>query len=139
MLIFLQLLTHDVPYANIERNFQVLLRKGDGLLPNRPQDEQVIKRGLDDGMWRLLSICWSRGPMDRPSIAQLVAELSEGYATIHGPVESLFVAESETDRSKSLNKVQAHTLMSSQLLIVYLPHCIRRRRTMISNLIKINF
>ena len=120
MLILLQLFTHEVPYANIQRNFKVLLRKGRGLLPDRLQDEQVIKRGLDDMMWELLCRCWSKNPEDRPSINELVVILSEGRVTRDDEViESLFIAESEMDRGGSLNKVKVHILMSSHLLIVY--------------------
>ena len=109
MLILLQLFTHEIPYANIDRDVEVYYLKDDGLLPDRPQDERVIKRGLDNRMWELLCECWSISPEDRPTIDELSAKLSEGHVTIHEPM----------DRSRSLNKVEVHILMSSQLLIVY--------------------
>ncbi len=137
ILILLQLFTHEVPYANIKRKIQLLFRKEHGLLPDRPQGEQVIKRGLDDSTWELLCECWSKNPEDRPSVNELVKKLSERHVTIHEPIEPSFAAKSEMDRIRSSNKVEVHTLMSSQLLIVYLPR--RRKRTMISNLIKRNF
>ena len=93
----------------------MVYRKGDGFLPNRPQDEQVIKRGLDNRMWELLCECCSKNPEDRPSIDELVMKLSERYIAMHEPIESLFVAKSEMDRSRSLNKVELHILMSSSI------------------------
>ncbi|KAF8331192.1 kinase-like domain-containing protein, partial [Amanita rubescens] len=202
-----QLHTHEMPYVNINKAFHVYSKKreGDGL-PDRPQDERVVKRGLDEGMWGLLCLCWSRDAEHRPSINELemkllkpaeqlphesltgkglvveddakllksaeqplqepitvlvgntlgvednfggenhrngadelTAKLSEGHVTIHGSIKSSFAANSEIDTSKSSNKVGVHILMSSQSLIVYLPHCVRWRRSMISNLTKRNF
>ena len=70
---------------------------------------------------------------DRPSINQWVAKLAEDHVPIHEPIEFLLEAKSETDVSRSLNKVEVHIFISSQLLMVYLPHCVRRW-AMISNL-----
>ena len=44
-------------------------------LPERPVDERVIERGLDDEMWKLLCQCWAKEPEDRPSIDDLVTQL----------------------------------------------------------------
>ena len=33
-----------------------------------PVDQCVVKRGLDDGLWRLLCQCWAKEPEKRPSI-----------------------------------------------------------------------
>ncbi len=76
MLNFSQLYTHEMPYVNINKTFHVYSKKreGDGL-PDRPQDERVVERGLDDRMWGLLCLCWSRDPERRPSITELETKL----------------------------------------------------------------
>ena len=78
MLNFSQLYTHEMPYININKTFHVYSKKrqGDGL-PDRPQDERVVKRGLDDRMWGLLCLCWSKDPERRPSINELEMKLSK--------------------------------------------------------------
>ena len=72
-----QLFTHEKPYSDIHKTFQVYSKKqGENGLPDRPQDERVVERGLGDKMWELLYLCWSRAPNDRPSIDDLVTRLS---------------------------------------------------------------
>ena len=73
---FAQLFTHRVPYADIKKNIQVIKKKEkpDGI-PDWPQDGQAIGRGLDNRMWGLLCLCWSKNPQDRPSIDELVMQL----------------------------------------------------------------
>jgi len=73
----LELFTHEMPYANIRHNFQVIAKKqGKNGLPDRPLDERVVARGLDDRMWELVCRCCSQEPKDRPSIEELVTQLS---------------------------------------------------------------
>lgn len=69
-----------MPYANIKHNFQVIIKKqgkdGHSGLPDRPRDESVVARGLDDRMWELICRCCSEQPKDRPSIEEVVTQLS---------------------------------------------------------------
>jgi hypothetical protein len=65
-----------MPYSDTKKSIHVVFKKGDGELPNRPKDERVVGRGLDDRMWELLCQCWSKKPDDRPSIEELVQRLS---------------------------------------------------------------
>ncbi|KAF8331185.1 kinase-like domain-containing protein [Amanita rubescens] len=71
----LELFTHEMPYSDVKKNNQLIFKKGRGELPNRPVDDRVVKRGLDDNMWKLLCRCWSRWPNDRPPIGDLVKQL----------------------------------------------------------------
>ena len=73
---FTQLFTHERPYSDIRKNIQVVFKKAQGELPHRPQDERVVRRGLDDRMWELLCQCWAKKPNDRPTIEQLSVRLS---------------------------------------------------------------
>lgn len=65
-----------MPYDDAENLPQVVTKKleKDGL-PNRPQDALAFERGLDDRMWELLRVCWSRDPQCRPSIDELLTQL----------------------------------------------------------------
>ena len=65
-----------MPYSDIKKSIHVVFKKGRGELPNRPKDERVVRRGLDDRMWELLCQCWSKEPNDRPPIKELVKQLS---------------------------------------------------------------
>ena len=66
-----------MPYPDVKKSIQVVFKKGNGELPNRPIDDRVVKRGLDDNMWELLCQCWSKSPEDRPSISDLVKQLDD--------------------------------------------------------------
>ncbi|KAF8351817.1 kinase-like domain-containing protein [Amanita rubescens] len=72
----LELFTHKMPYDDAENLPQVVTKKleNDGL-PDRPQDALAFERGLDDRMWELLCVCWSRDPQGRPSIDELLTQL----------------------------------------------------------------
>ncbi len=65
-----------MPYDDAENLPQVVMKKleKDGL-PDRPQDVLAFERGLDDRMWELLCVCWSRDPQSRPSIDELLVRL----------------------------------------------------------------
>lgn len=72
----LELLTHDKPFAEFKHPSEATVKAVDGARPKRPTDPAVISRGLDNKLWKLLSRCWSAQPKDRPTIEQIVAELS---------------------------------------------------------------
>ncbi|KDQ11692.1 hypothetical protein BOTBODRAFT_449167 [Botryobasidium botryosum FD-172 SS1] len=46
-----------------------------GELPPRPLSEDVISRGLDDNMWRLMEHCWNLNPSERPTIQHIARHL----------------------------------------------------------------
>ncbi|KAF8338498.1 kinase-like domain-containing protein [Amanita rubescens] len=75
----LELFTHEMPYPDIKKSIQVVFSKGLGELPKHPIDERVVKRGLDDRMWQLLCLCWSKSPSDRPTIGDLVKQLGLAF------------------------------------------------------------
>lgn len=65
-----------MPYADTDNLPQVVMKKmGRDGLPDRPQDSRVFERGLNDRMWELLCLCWSRNPQHRPSIDEVVTQL----------------------------------------------------------------
>lgn len=67
-----------MPYAHIRKNIQVIKRKereGNDGIPEKPQNADAIERGLDNRMWAVLCVCWSKDPQNRPSIDELVMQL----------------------------------------------------------------
>ncbi|KAH7330649.1 kinase-like domain-containing protein [Rhizoctonia solani] len=71
----LEIFTGAVPYPQLQRDFQVIVKVQQGVLPIRPKD-----RFKDDGrgnqMWELLASCWNRDPDARPSVAEVVESLN---------------------------------------------------------------
>jgi len=61
-----------MPYANIKKTAHVIAKKRESVLPDRPQDERIIERGLDDKMWNILCQCWSKNPSNRIKVDKLV-------------------------------------------------------------------
>ncbi|KAJ7276197.1 kinase-like domain-containing protein [Mycena haematopus] len=68
----LEIFTHEQPYNNIKHTTEVVIRSAKGEHPPKPTDPKVIRRGLDDNMWRLLSQCWATEPSQRPTIQQVL-------------------------------------------------------------------
>lgn len=80
-----QLLTHEAPFANMKKTHQVISRKREAGLPDRPRDKRVIDRGLDEKMWNLLCQCWSKDPKSRIKVERLVKKLHErGISPVWG-------------------------------------------------------
>ncbi|KAK7027400.1 hypothetical protein VNI00_015236 [Paramarasmius palmivorus] len=71
----LELFTHQQPYANIKHTTEVVIKRSMGLKPPRPLDERVMRRGLDDQMWALMSKCWILDPAGRPDINAVLEAL----------------------------------------------------------------
>ncbi|KAF7355140.1 TKL/TKL-ccin protein kinase [Mycena sanguinolenta] len=68
----LEIFTHEQPYNNIKHTTEVVIRSAKGEHPPKPMDLKVIRRGLDDNMWKLLSLCWATEPLQRPTIQQVL-------------------------------------------------------------------
>ncbi|KAJ6516091.1 kinase-like domain-containing protein [Mycena sanguinolenta] len=68
----LELFTHEQPYNNIKHTTEVVIRSAKGEHPPKPTDPKVMRRGLDDNMWKLLSLCWVTEPNKRPTIQQVL-------------------------------------------------------------------
>ncbi|KAG1715946.1 hypothetical protein ID866_1235 [Astraeus odoratus] len=70
----LELMSHQKPWPHIKFPHQVVLKVAEGDRPPRPTDDAVVKRGLDDRLWRLLERCWDE-PANRPSMTELLSML----------------------------------------------------------------
>ncbi|KDQ18468.1 hypothetical protein BOTBODRAFT_28844 [Botryobasidium botryosum FD-172 SS1] len=75
--VMLELFTADVPFSYIPGSTTVTMMVMRGELPQRPCDDEVIKRGLDDSVWQLMTDCWHATPSERPRAADLVIRLTE--------------------------------------------------------------
>ena len=53
------------------------MRAASGQKPERPMEDIVIKRGLDDRLWECLLRCWSLVPEERPSIQEFLEVLEK--------------------------------------------------------------
>lgn len=47
-----------------------------GERPEKPTDSLVKARGLDDTLWEFLEKCWAQDPNARPSIQEVIQELT---------------------------------------------------------------
>ncbi|KDQ16010.1 hypothetical protein BOTBODRAFT_89006, partial [Botryobasidium botryosum FD-172 SS1] len=70
--VMLELFTGKVPFFYLAHEAMVIARILNEEYPRRPDDEQVLARGLDDSMWQLMMNCWDVTPSERPSAADLV-------------------------------------------------------------------
>lgn len=61
-------MTGDAPYKEIKKAMNVPKAVTEGQLPDRPTDLHVMERGMNDGLWTLLMRCWTKIPLERPSI-----------------------------------------------------------------------
>jgi hypothetical protein len=64
-----QIFTHDLPFAEITSEVDVLLEIHALNHPQRPAPgHPAIARGLDDHMWEIMLLCWAPFPTNRPDI-----------------------------------------------------------------------
>jgi len=66
----LEILSGDVPFADIKRDIAVLREIDNGVLPKHP-GRVAISQGLSDAIWKVLQKCWGREPSTRPSITEV--------------------------------------------------------------------
>jgi son of sevenless-like protein len=66
----LEILSGDVPFADIRRDIAVLREIDNGALPKHP-GRDAISQGLSDAIWQVLQKCWEREPTMRPSITEV--------------------------------------------------------------------
>ncbi|OCB89265.1 kinase-like protein [Sanghuangporus baumii] len=74
-MVLLELMSHDMPYCGMKNAAQVVIAVNNGILPARPENDDVIHRGLSDDLWGLMRRCWEREPDGRPSSGNVLAEL----------------------------------------------------------------
>ena len=79
----LEIFTEELAFKHIgdgtnTRNIAKLVNTvARGTIPERPVGGVYVGRGLDDGMWGLLLRCWAADPGKRPSVDELISELSD--------------------------------------------------------------
>ena len=77
----LEIMTGQRPYNNRLRDSNVIEDLGAKRLPDRPMDEEVIARGLNDRLWRLMLACWNWDPARRPSMSEIRVGLKSVQAS----------------------------------------------------------
>ncbi|KDQ15054.1 hypothetical protein BOTBODRAFT_109220 [Botryobasidium botryosum FD-172 SS1] len=73
--LILELTSGRIPFFETVDDGLVRLKVGEGEIPERPQDEDALARGLDEDMWGLAVECWHREPSMRPIAQDLVHHL----------------------------------------------------------------
>jgi len=79
--VMLELFTRKVPFFYIRHDAAVTRRVQSGQLPDRPPSDEVVARGLDDSMWRLMTDCWDLDPLQRPGAKDLAPRLNAALET----------------------------------------------------------
>jgi hypothetical protein len=72
---FLELLTGEPPFSEMDHFTQPWRAHNTSALPKRPTDPSAVKAGLNDEMWSLLNRCWTE-PTSRPSIEEVQEALA---------------------------------------------------------------
>lgn len=67
-------MTLQMPFSDIKSYPQVILTIHASGHPARPGQE-ATERGLTDHVWNVMTQCWARNPIDRPSAADVLAHL----------------------------------------------------------------
>ncbi|KDQ05848.1 hypothetical protein BOTBODRAFT_39942 [Botryobasidium botryosum FD-172 SS1] len=98
--VMLEIFTGLVPFYYIAANTMSIPNMvRHGQFPERPLDEDVIAKGLDDMTWNLMERCWSMDPKERPSAAEILTHLK---ATLRGRPDD--DSDSEDSTSSRLEK-----------------------------------
>lgn len=71
----LEIFTHQQPYRTIRMHTEAVVRAASGRKPDRPLEDEVVKRGMNDELWDCLMQCWSLEPEKRPSIEDFIQVL----------------------------------------------------------------
>ncbi|KAF5322677.1 hypothetical protein D9619_001133 [Psilocybe cf. subviscida] len=64
----LEVLTHQQPYRNVKHHFEAGRRASQGTHPERPTEAEIVRRGLDEKLWTLLTRAWCVDPAGRPRV-----------------------------------------------------------------------
>lgn len=72
----LKVFTDRVPFLDIVYDWTVYEKYKEGKRPNRPPHPSLTW-GLTDELWNIIQRCWAQSPDDRPSMSEVVSELTE--------------------------------------------------------------
>jgi len=105
--VILELFTGDVPFRGNSDLINITLLVINGDNPAKPKAEEVILRGFDDHMWRLMEECWQKEASARPSAQEVAQRLR---ALIDARVSSTVPEKTSSCRSsKGVKEDQAQT------------------------------
>jgi len=78
--VLIEVFTFRVPFPEIRNEVELAKRAAAGELPKRPTDHNIIARGLDKRMWRLIADCCRFRPPTRPNVDEVVRRLQPDTA-----------------------------------------------------------
>ena len=67
----MKIYTGHIPFHKITRDSTVMKKVLEGSRPPRPADTSL----LSDEIWKVIEMCWSREPQDRPSAEFVIEQL----------------------------------------------------------------
>ena len=94
-------MTGLLPFSHLKRTTEVLIAVQKGVRPRKPTDPEIRARGLDDGLWSVLTECWMANPFERPAIDKVFAQLQTPSKSIVAIVER-YLREFRTSRIEPL-------------------------------------
>lgn len=65
-----EVFTGKVPFEELKKNEEVVLRISRGSRPEKPQNAQAV--GLTTEMWKFTESCWHQNPKKRPNVEEVV-------------------------------------------------------------------
>ncbi|KAI5124038.1 hypothetical protein M0805_003867 [Coniferiporia weirii] len=95
----LEIMTGKKPYYYRPRDANVIADLVERRLPERPTDEAVVARGLDDQLWGWILRCWDWEPQERPPMATLKRILRSLSSGVHLSTPILNNSLSESPKS----------------------------------------
>jgi hypothetical protein len=72
LLTYGKIYTEKLPFPDLSEA-QVILQPAHGGLPARPYDRIILKRGLDDRTWTVMTDCWIFKAYNRPDMQDVMA------------------------------------------------------------------
>ncbi|KDQ14106.1 hypothetical protein BOTBODRAFT_110581 [Botryobasidium botryosum FD-172 SS1] len=79
--VMLELFTKEFPFSYIAMDIMVAVMAMEGKLPERPHEDGIEDRGLNDGMWELMLDCWAVDPSQRPDAKSVIVRLNTALKT----------------------------------------------------------
>ena len=69
-------MTGTVPFSETKRATEIVPKVLRGDRPSKPLGDEAVRHGLTDKIWELLTCCWKVDPKERPTIEEVLEELS---------------------------------------------------------------
>jgi hypothetical protein len=72
----MQMWTKAPPFPDMNE-YKIIIHVSGGGRPTRPSPAECYGDAISDAFWELITRCWSQGPQDRPTMADVVTSISK--------------------------------------------------------------